>query len=164
MWKWKNSYLKEKKVGGLIFNKRFDLEHPVLLQSYLNFSALVIFSQKEEIKINDWFCWQATTFFSSPYSHASQNVFKAKSSASCEKHSTIVKWVSSTFYKRAISHNKKEKLGLKKKNMVSLTLHTTCCCCLSFDSLRIFRFEFKWKNILLIIDKSLDLLKSWNCP
>ena len=115
MWKWKNSYLKEKKVGGLIFNKRFDLEHPVLLQSYLNFSALVIFSQKEEIKINDWFCWQATTFFSSAYSHASQNVFKAKSSASCEKHSTIVKWVSSTFYKRAISHNKKEKLGLKKK-------------------------------------------------
>ena len=133
-------------------NERFDLGHPVLLQSYLNFSALVIFSQKEEIKINDWFCWQATTFFSSAYSHASQNVFKAKSSASCEKHSTIVKWVSSTFYKRAISHNKKEKLGLKKKNMVSLTLHTTCCCCLSFDSLRIFRFEFKWKNILLIID------------
>ena len=135
------------------------LGYPVLLQSYLNFSTLVIFSQKEEIKINDWFCWQATAFFSSAYSHASQNVFKAKSSASCEKHSTIVKWVSSTFYKRAISHNKKEKLGLKKKNMVSLTLHTTCCCCLSFDSLRIFRFEFKWKNILLIIDTSLDLLK-----
>ena len=90
------------------------LGYPVLLQSYLNFSTLVIFSQKEEIKINDWFCWQATAFFSSAYSHASQNVFKAKSSASCEKHSTIVKWVSSTFFKRAISHNKK-KLGLKKK-------------------------------------------------